>query len=163
MNNYKHKKLKEQADKLAKLTFLLARACEDKENHFIRVFDLTNAEFRLMRFLHDNQRLHLKDLASEMGLTPGRISHLIASLEKKNYVKREVDENDRRNVKIRLTSNAMPYIENVTEKHTELHEKVLEQIPPKHRDSVLNAIQELLDSMSVWSKSKNESKEAIDE
>ena len=141
-----------RAEKLAQVTFLLARACEDKEQYFTKLFDLTNAEFRCMRFLNCDCFYSVKDLANVMGLTSGRITQIITSLEKKNYVTREIDINDRRNIRIRLTESAQPYIENVTEKHIALHEKVLELIPEETQESVLVALDELLKSLSNWSK-----------
>lgn len=146
--------IKDQAEELARLTFLLARVCEEKEQYFTHFFDLTNAEFRCMRFLKDTTYLSVKELAKLMELTPGRITHIITSLENKNYIVREIDTKDRRNIKICLTENAIPFMNKVTKKHIELHEKVMFNIPEATRESVLYAIKELLQSMSVWSKSK---------
>lgn len=145
---------KRQAEKLAQLTFVLARVCEEKEQYFTKLYNLTNAEFRCMRFLHCDCYSTVKELAQVMRLTPGRVTQIITSLEHKNLITREIDTNDRRNIKIKLTESAIPYIKNVTEKHVLLHEKVLEQISVETRDSVLIAIQELLDSLLNWSKQK---------
>jgi DNA-binding MarR family transcriptional regulator len=145
---------KQQAEKLAQLTFILARVCEEKEQYFTKLYNLTNAEFRCMRFLHCDCYSSVKDLANVMHLTPGRITQIITSLEQKNLITREIDTTDRRNIKIKLTESAIPYIKNVTEKHVLLHEKVLEQIPEETRESVLVAMQELLNSLLTWSKQK---------
>jgi DNA-binding MarR family transcriptional regulator len=147
-------KLKKQAEKLAQLTFLLARVGEEKEQYFTKLYNLTNAEFRCMRFLNCDCNSSVKELSSVMRLTPGRITQIITSLEEKKLLTREIDKSDRRNIKIRLTETAIPYIKNVTEKHVVLHEKVLEQISIDTRDSVLVAMQELLDSLMIWSKNK---------
>lgn len=152
MKNTKINKTQSRAEKLAQVTFLLARACEEKEQYFTKMFDLTNAEFRCMRFLNCDCVYSVKDLANIMGLTSGRITQIITTLEQKKYVTREIDLNDRRNIKIRLTDAAQPYIKNVTEKHVELHEKVLEQIPEETQESVLGALDELLKSLTNWSK-----------
>lgn len=143
-----------QAEKLAQLTFLLARACEEKEQYFTKLYDLTNPEFRCMRFLNDGCYYSVKELANVMGITSGRVTQIITSLENKNYITREIDKNDRRNIKICITENAIPYIKNVTEKHVALHQKVLEHIPEETRESVLLAMEELLKSMTSWSKEK---------
>lgn len=155
MQEKKEDNLKMQAEKLASSTFLLARVCEVKEQYFTKLFNLTNAEFRCMRFLKDNCYLSVKELANVMSLTPGRITHIVTGLEKKNYVTREIDTNDRRNIKVRLTEQAIPFMINVTQKHIDLHEKVIMNIPEDTRDTVLNAIDELLRSLVVWSKGKD--------
>ena len=150
----KQDKTKSQAEELAGLTFLLARVCEEKEIYFTKLFNLTNAEFRCMRFLKDNCYLSVKELANVMRLTPGRITHIITGLEKKEYVLREIDQNDRRNIRLCLTDKAIPFMQQVTEQHVSLHENVLNLISEEAREPVLFAIKELLDSMMVWSKTK---------
>ncbi len=143
-----------QAEKLAQLTFLLARACEEKEQYFTKLFDLTNAEFRCMRFLNCDCFFSVKDLAQLMGLTSGRVTQIITSLEKKSLIVREIDQSDRRNIKIRMTPMAIPFIKTVIDTHVELHEKVLLNIKVETRESVLVAMEELLVSMTTWSKQK---------
>lgn len=145
---------KTQAARLAQSTFLLARACEEKEQYFTKLFNLTNAEFRCMRFLNCECLYSVKELAEVMGLTSGRVTQIITTLEQKNYVTREIDINDRRNIKVRLTEQALPYMKEVTEKHIKLHERVLDNIPEEARESVLYAIDELLKSLLSWSKKK---------
>jgi DNA-binding MarR family transcriptional regulator len=141
-----------RAEKLAQATFLLARACEDKEKYFTKLFNITNAEFRCMRFLDCDCPYSVKDLAQIMGLTSGRVTQIITTLEQKKYITREIDLEDRRNIKIRLTEAAEPYLKNVTEKHIELHKKVLGLIPEETQESVLIALDELLKSLTNWSK-----------
>lgn len=145
---------KAQAARLAQSTFLLARACEEKEQYFTKLFNLTNAEFRCMRFLNCECLYSVKELAEVMGLTSGRVTQIITTLEQKNYIVREIDVNDRRNIKVRLTEQALPYMKEVTEKHIKLHERVLDNIPEEARESVLYAIDELLKSLLSWSKKK---------
>ncbi|MFH1052319.1 MAG: MarR family transcriptional regulator [bacterium] len=146
--------VKEQAAELARLTFLLARACEEKEDYFTKLFNLTNGEFRCMRFLSDKDYLSVKTLSEQMKLTPGRITHIVTGLEQKGYVTREIDTSDRRNIKVRLTKYAIPFMKNVTQKHIDLHERVMKNIPEDIRNSVLLAMSELLNSLSTWSKKK---------
>ncbi len=143
-----------RAEKLAQVTFLLARACEDKEAYFTKLYKLTNAEFRCMRFIDCECQHSIKDLAQLMNLTPGRITQIVTELEKKQYVVREIDLEDRRTIKIRMTESAMPFIKNVTEKHVELHKKVLDGIPEETQESVLSALDQLLKSLTNWSKNK---------
>ncbi len=148
------KKTQLQAEELAKLTFLLARVCEEKEDYFTKLFNLTNAEFRCMRFLKDSCYLSVKELAKVMSLTPGRLTHIITRLEQKGYVIREIDKKDRRNIRVLLSEKAIPFMEKVTKKHVDLHLNILKLIPNETRESVLIAIRELLDSMLKWSKTK---------
>ncbi|MCX6153162.1 MAG: MarR family transcriptional regulator [Candidatus Kapabacteria bacterium] len=149
--------IKEQGEKLAKLTFLLARACEEKEQYFIQKYNLSPAEFRCMRFLKDSCAFTVKELASQMRLSPGRVTQILTTLEEKNFITREIDKKDRRNIKVCTTPNADDYIKNVIDEHNELHENVLIHIDENSRENVLLAMEELLSSLLNWSKSNNNS------
>lgn len=148
-----------EAERLARLTFLLARACEDKEQYFIKLYNLTSAEFRLLRFLKSQTAINAKELSFQVGVSQGRITQILTTLEKKGYITRELDFSDRRNILIKLTEEAIPFVQNVSQKHIELHTKVLEKIPTEIRDTVLEAIEELLMTLSSWSKEKPNAKE----
>lgn len=154
MEDLINKKTQLQAEELARLTFLLARVCEEKEEYFIKLFNITNAEFRCLRFLKDNCYLSVKELAKAMALTPGRITHIITGLEKKGFIIREIDKNDRRNIRIMLSEKAIPFMEKVTKKHIDLHLQVLKLIPDDTREGILNALIQLLNSLLKWSKTK---------
>lgn len=143
-----------QAEKLAKLTFLLAKACEDKEQYFIKLYDLTCAEFRLLRFLKDRYALNAKEVAYQIGVTQGRVTQILTTLEQKGYVTRDMDMTDRRNILIKLTDEAIPFVSAITKKHLELHTKVMERIPVDIRDFVLEAVEELLITLTTWTKEK---------
>lgn len=144
-----------QAERLAKLTFLMAKACQDKEQYFSKLYNLTTAEFRLLRFLKDKYSINAKELASQVGVTQGRVTQVLTTLEEKGYIVREMDLADRRNIRIVLTDSARPFVTAVTKKHVELNSKVLEKIPMDIRDSVLEAVEDLIFTLTNWGKDKS--------
>ncbi len=143
-----------QAERLSKLTFMMAKACQDKEHYFSKLYNLTTAEFRLLRFLKDKFTINAKELAGQIGVTQGRVTQVLTTLEEKGYIIRDMDLEDRRNIKISLTDTARPFIQAITKKHVELNFKVLEKIPAEIRDTVLEAVEELITTLATWSKEK---------
>ena len=106
-----------------------------------------------MRFIKVNTLLAVKELAKKMNLSPSRITHIITSLEAKGYIIREISEADRRNVLVRLTEKSRPFIEEVSNKHTELHERVMRGIPTESREVMLKAYSELYEYIRRWCES----------
>ena len=141
------------AKEMAHLTCNLARTCNEKENHFASMFNLTPAEFRCLRLFEEQTSMTIKDLGSMMELTPGRITHILTSLESKNFVKRSSDPKDKRNIIVMLTSKSQPFIKNVTDSHIKIHKEILERIPSDKREAVISAMDEVVKALKDWNES----------
>ena len=74
------------AELMADLTCDLAKTCSEKENYFASMFNLTPAEFKCLRLFKHEKSISVKELGKMMDLTPGRITHITSSLEKKNFI-----------------------------------------------------------------------------
>lgn len=141
------------AKEMANLTCHLARTCSEKENYFAAMFNLTPAEFRCLRLFEDQNTMTIKELGKVMELTPGRITHIITSLEAKNFVKRTSDKKDKRNIIVTLTSKSLPFIKNVTDSHVKIHKDILEKIPSDKREAVISAMGEVVKALTEWNQS----------
>lgn len=139
-----------RAKALADLTCRLARSCFDKETYFAELYKLTTAEFRCLRLFQHKNCISIKKLAELMDLTPGRITHILTSLEKKNYVRRQIDVEDRRGINVCLTKDALPFINEINEDHIKLHSEILEFAPEDKRDMIIDAMQELVNALQSW-------------
>jgi DNA-binding MarR family transcriptional regulator len=91
-----------------------------------------------------------------MELTPGRITHIITSLEKKKLITREINKDDRRGINVCLTNKAIPFVKNLKESYTKFHEKLLKNIPEEKRDIIKTALQELLRAFEILNKELKE-------
>lgn len=140
-----------QAQKLAQLSFRLEKICQEKDNFFAHQFNLTATELRCLSYLQERDYFTVKELATQMGLTSSRITHIITSLEKKGYIKRELDVNDRRNIKVMLTEKAHDFTKEVNNQHIKLHQGILTLINPDKREMILESLQELHTAMQHWS------------
>ena len=70
-------------------------------------------------------KIHLNMIREKMCLAPSTISPIIASLETKGYIIREVDEKDKRNIYIKLTPKGTLHTTNI---HMNLVSSVKEYI-----------------------------------
>ena len=139
----------EMAKKLADLTFNLEKICQEKEQFFASVFDLTAIEFRCLKYIRDNNNLTVKQLADGVGLTASRITYLITSLEKKALITREIDTQDRRNIRICLTDTACPVIKRADTQHVCVHEQILRLIPDANQENIVQSLEMLLEAIRL--------------
>ncbi len=139
-----------QAQKLADTTFKLKKICNEKESYFASQFNLAAMEFRCLKYLKDVDYLVVKDLAEQMNLTPSRITRLITSLEKKGLIIRELDLEDRRNVRVMINPKNQKFVEKMDRKHTELHAEILSQMPSKKVDQAIKSIENLYEVFAKW-------------
>ncbi|MBN1302412.1 MAG: MarR family transcriptional regulator [Melioribacteraceae bacterium] len=145
------KKTEQLAEEMAELTCELARTCSDKENYFASLFNLTPAEFKCLRLFSKTNSLTIKTISVLMNLTPGRITHILTSLEKKKFIKRKTDTYDKRNVIVTLTGNSEPFLKNLNHSHIKLHEEILQNIEQGKHEEILDAIKQLINALRTWS------------
>lgn len=150
------------AEEMAQLTCELAKNCSVKENYFASLFNLTPAEFKCLRLFTTQKVLSIKEIIYQMEITPGRITHILTSLEAKKFVLRKIDPSDKRNVKVYLTAKSEPFIKNLNESHTKLHEEILEKIEPGKRETVISAMKDLNRALSLWTKKASHINHEVD-
>ena len=150
MKNAKNNQAMKNAQILADITFKLKKICNEKESYFASQFKLTSMEFRCLKYLKDVDYLIVKDLAEKMNLTPSRVTRLITSLEKKRLVKRELDLDDRRNVRVMLNNKNKQFVEDIENKHVELHYEVLSALPPHDVEVMIDSVEKLYEAFEKW-------------
>jgi len=138
------------AELMASLTFELAKTCHEKEQYFASLFDLTTAEFRCLQFFRNRESMSVKEIANLMKLTPGRITHILTSLESKNFITREVAPEDRRGINVVLTDKSKPFIKKLFENYLSIHNEIVSKIESEKRDDVLCAMEELVKAIKTW-------------
>ncbi|MEN8192493.1 MAG: MarR family transcriptional regulator [Bacteroidota bacterium] len=138
------------AELMAQLTCELARTCSSKENFFAAKYDLTPAEFRCLRLFKQSPTIPIKQIAIQMNLTPGRITHILTSLEAKKYIERKVDQKDKRNVIVHLTESSKPFLKIVNDNHIKLHEDILAKLPEDKREFILDSMQDMIKALKTW-------------
>jgi DNA-binding MarR family transcriptional regulator len=142
---------KAQAKTMAELTCKLARACNKKETSFAALFQLTPTELRCLRMFSKTSTVSIKEMIEELEISAGRVTHILTSLENKNYIVRRVGQNDKRNHLVDLTPESRKFINQLTKKHIELHQNILNNISEDKQIIIAQVMVELIDALEDWS------------
>lgn len=140
-----------QARTMAELTCKLSRACNKKETSFAALFQLTPTELRCLRMFAKKNTVSIKEMIDELEISAGRVTHILTSLEKKNYITRRVDQFDKRNHLVDVTQESKKFINQLTLKHIELHQNILNNLTEDNRETITIVITDLIQALEDWS------------
>src|SRR5690625_4784040 len=73
--------------------------------------DITNAQDLLLITIQQAEKLTVREIAEKLDITPSGASQQISKLEQDNYVKREINEKNRREILVSLDSKGVEYFE----------------------------------------------------
>jgi DNA-binding MarR family transcriptional regulator len=92
----------------------------------------------------------IKELRSLLNLTPGRITHILTTLEAKKLISRTSDSKDNRVILVKLLPKANPLIKNLHQNYRELHNQILKNVNEKELDKILSSLQILVKVFKEW-------------
>ncbi len=88
--------------------------------------------------------ISLNDLAELLSLDNSTLSRTVNNLVNQNLAEREIDPNDRRYIKIKLTSQGMETFQSIEESMNEYFQSILESIPIDKREQVIESLSLLI-------------------
>jgi DNA-binding MarR family transcriptional regulator len=138
------------AEKLANLTFNLLANCQEKEVRLAEVHNLTQAEFRCLRLFGSDEVMNNKSIAERMKLSPSRLTRIIDGLVAKEYVIREIDNNDRRNMKVSLSLKGKSLVNQLNKAYVNIHREILQDIDESQHTPLITALMHLLAALDKW-------------
>ncbi|MCL2756368.1 MAG: MarR family transcriptional regulator [Firmicutes bacterium] len=94
---------KELQNKMALVQYMMQKK---RKKEIKGEFDPTHGQGRILEALKNYDGISLRDLAYILDLAPSSMSEMLSKLEKKGYVTREIDEQDKRAQVIKLTDKA---------------------------------------------------------
>ena len=142
---------KSQAVEMSELTCRLSRACNKKESSFAALFNLTPTELKCLRMFAKKPTVSIKEMIEELEISAGRVTHILTSLEKKNYIVRRIDNNDKRNHLVDITQQSKKFINQLTQQHIELHQNILSNFEADKQEFVTKIMGELIVALDKWS------------
>lgn len=142
--------LNHNAERLANLTFSLLANCQEKEIRLAEVHSLTQAEFRCLRLFGSDETINNKAIAERMNLSPSRLTRIIDGLVQKEYIIREIDPNDRRNMKVSLSSKGQLLVKQLNKAYIDIHKEILEDIEVDQHQPLIIAMTNLLSALEKW-------------
>ena len=99
-----------EREKVDEILFSTLKAVYRFERNEVEEFDLTYQQIYLLKILKRNSPMRISDIAEELRIQVFAATRLVDQLEKRRYIKRNRDRNDRRNI---LVSISRPGIEMV--------------------------------------------------
>jgi DNA-binding MarR family transcriptional regulator len=142
--------LNHNAERLANLTFSLLANCQEKEIRLAEVHSLTQAEFRCLRLFGSDETINNKAIAERMNLSPSRLTRIIDGLVQKEYIIREIDPNDRRNMKVSLSTKGQLLVKQLNKAYIDIHKEILEDIEVDQHQPLIVAMTNLLTALEKW-------------
>lgn len=134
----------------AELICELTRLCVLKEEKFAASFNLSPTELKMLK-LFEGVNIHkVSDLVEKLKLTPGRITHILTSLEEKKLVLRLPDEKDKRSVNVRLQAKAQLFIENLHKNYIDIHQDLLDSVGQEELSVIQNSLRTLIRVFGKW-------------
>lgn len=138
------------AEKLANLTFSLLANCQEKEIRLAEAHKLTQAEFRCLRLFGAEESVNNKQIAERMNLSPSRLTRIIDGLVQKEYVLREIDPGDRRNMRVFLSKRGMALVQQLNNAYLNIHREILQDIDEAQHRPLITAMTHLLSALEKW-------------
>lgn len=138
------------AVKLADLTFKLLANCQEKEARLAEQYGLTQAEFRCLRLFGTDETINNKQIAERMQLSPSRLTRIIDGLVTKGYMMREIEPNDRRNMRVSLSKNGVLIVQQLNNAYVNIHKEILEDIDEPQHKPLISAMTNLLSALEKW-------------
>lgn len=135
---------------IAEMICELTRNCTIKEEYFAASFNLSPTEVRLLKLFSVKPNYTIKELRDVLKLTPGRITHILTSLEDKHLISRTLDEKDKRVILVSLLSKANPLIANLHQNYNELHMRILQNVGESELEKISSSLQILNSVFKKW-------------
>ncbi len=138
------------AEKLANLTLSLLANCQEKEVRLAEIHSLTQAELRCLRLFGSDEVMNNRAIAERMKLSPSRLTRIIDGLVEKEYVIREIDNKDRRNMKVSLSTRGKALVNQLNKAYVDIHREILQDIDESQHTPLITALMHLLAAFDKW-------------
>jgi len=139
-----------EMEPIAEMICELTRNCSIKEEYFAASFNLSPTEVKFLKLFAVKPKYTIKELRDILKLTPGRITHILTSLEAKNLISRTLDESDKRVILVSILPKANPLITNLHQNYTELHNQILQNVDEKELEKISSSLKILNEVFSKW-------------
>mgnify|MGYP003375953071 FL=1 len=139
-----------EMEPIAEMICELTRNCFIKEEYFAASFNLSPTEVKFLKLFAVKPQYTIKELRDILKLTPGRITHILTSLQDKNLISRTLDENDKRVILVTILPKAGPLITNLHQNYKELHSRILQDVDESELKKISSSLQILNSVFKKW-------------
>ena len=138
-----------QLQKFQETIAKLFQCCQERMQYQCERFSLPDAELRCLTLFGEERYLTAKSIAHKMNVVKSRVSKIIEGLIGKNLIQRIKDPEDSRISLLSLTSDGQIKLNEINQFSNDIHGRVLSQMAPDQRQSVLTNLDILKASMEA--------------
>ena len=138
-----------QTERLQTLLSEIHQCCEDRMLFESHKFNLPQAELKCLMLFLGERYLTAKGIALKMDVAKSRVTLIIEGLIRKDLVQRVEDPKDGRVKLISLTPKGLRKTEEIEALVKGVHEKILLQMKPSERKTVLSSLEFLRACMEI--------------
>jgi DNA-binding MarR family transcriptional regulator len=121
----------------------ICRAAQRYANLSLQGTDLGTSEYECLHFIRKNKGLSQEKLRSILNIDKAAVARMMTSLERKGYLYRIQDENDKRAKKIFVTDKVVDMKNNTSSVESFFYEWLLEDIEEDEKKVFLKVLNEL--------------------
>jgi len=115
---------------------------------------LSMAEVALMKDIQDNtvdsaNNANITDIQNHLHISKAGVSKMLGVLEKKGYINRDIDKNNRRNLIITLTQKGHDAVNNLYRESDEQLTKIIRQLGEADTKKFVKYVNKLADAMKT--------------
>ena len=103
-------------------------------------YGLNPTEFTVMEVLYNKGAQPIQVIGNKVLLASSSITYVIDQLEKKTYVERKVNENDRRITLVSLTASGQKFMEEVFPQHSKIIQELFGELPQEDIESLSESL-----------------------
>ena len=133
--------LRYQTQRLQDLIIEMLHCCEDRKLYASQKFNLPAAELKCVMLFDGERYLTVKGMAQRLEVAKSRVTKIVNGLVGKGLVEQTDDPRDARIRLISLTSAGQRKSEEIDAFQKEIHRKILLQMSPDERKSVLSCLE----------------------
>lgn len=105
--------------------------------------DLSMKQTMVIDFVHKHKKCTMGEIAHYMEISPSAVSQIVSRLEKENYLKRDINPNNRREVVVMLAENGDAYYHRNEQINELIIEKIYSKMPVEDLEQLRSLIQRL--------------------
>lgn len=106
-------------------------------------------EMKVLSYIHytaGGGEIATGDIVSALDMTGGRVAGILRSLEKKGFISRRTDENDRRRIMVSPTPAGSDYVENGREQLRSRLSAIINAMGGKSAENFIRSMEEFVDA-----------------
>lgn len=129
------------------LIFKINKLYTENTNINLKKYNVTFSDMSFLLKLDENGKMTQRELADSKNLNTATITRALDRLEKKGFVKRENDSNDKRKKNIFLTQKGKEIVSEILIKHETFKNEIFKDFSSEEYLELLNYLNKLSESL----------------